>query len=318
MFKNFFLTKNSFKIEIEGPVTKDTLLVTMFDGSWCRASFVAEKPLQEFLLHLTDVGCEITVKIEDLFMIAEEGIEMELKRYPPRVFECSLAHVKPVYRGHDGSKMLEKMLRVFREHTLKEPAFVEVFSVVDSVVAVKLVLDQPKKQTNVNQKLIDKKYVEECEESYLSLIDNESRQTLSDGKVDPSEEFARKASGKSKLPCPPPPLSKCIKVIRLKGPESPLEVSLKSVSRLESLVSTDPNSVNSVIIEDDISNQQAKFYVACDLTVNTGNKNLVLRDVTEMPKTPGLAVLLALVFAPDAELRRDKNKSRYVESSPIF
>ena len=305
------LIKLADKEPLDVSCAEQKVLMISINGEWNRAHFIAKLDDQEVIVKLVDIGSEIKANISDVFM-ASEATESGLKTFLPRVFECSLSHVTPSAITHRDGKWKGKSVTILRDHILNRPATVHIFSVVNDVVSVSMMMTGS--GTHVNTKLVKKGYADVCEENYLSVLNNDSRKQLFKHMVMPKEEFTSKTDKNSKLSlCPLPPMRYCTRILKLVGPYSPLEVSLNGVSRFfVSKVNVDQNSVNSVILEDDIVNYHSKFYVACNVTANQSNKSLVIHNVTMMPPTPGLAVILALIFSPTAELRRDSFKSRYI------
>lgn len=53
--------------------------------------------------------------------------------------------------------------------------------------------------------------------------------------------------------------------------------------------------------------------IVAAVVANSGNTdNLVIRQTTLMPNYHGFAPILALLFAPSAEIRRSSDKTRYI------
>lgn len=313
--KHISRLKNLIKWAVREPLdiscAEQKVLVISINGEWNRAQFIAKISDEEISIKLIDIGSEIKANISDVYKV-NEASENDLKMYLPRVFECTLSHVMPSAILYRDGKWKGKSVTILRDHIIDRKVTVGIFSVVNDVVSVSMTLSESGR--HVNTKLVEKGYADVCEENYLSVLDNDSRKQLFKQLVKPEDEFTSKTDKNSKLSlCKLPPPRFCLHTIRLVGPHSPLEVSLNGISRFfVSKVNVDQNSVNSVILEDDIVNYHSKFYVACNVTANQSNKSLVIHDVTMMPQTPGLAVILALVFCPTAELRRDSFKSRYI------
>lgn len=69
------------------------------------------------------------------------------------------------------------------------------------------------------------------------------------------------------------------------------------------------NSVNSILLDNDL-NQSRRLLIA-QSTTRTNKDSLMLRNTTFLPNIPGLAALLALIFAPRMELRCNSRKTYY-------
>jgi len=104
----------------------------------------------------------------------------------------------------------------------------------------------------------------------------------------------------------------CTKVT-LRGPESPIEMSFYSITNIGRLrsVRVEQGSVNSVILNDQPQDTHQRFLVAANISINTTGSTVVARDTTLMPNIHGLLPIVALLFAPFAELRTDPEKRKY-------
>lgn len=252
------------------------------------------------------------VDIKTVFTLKDKNVEEKLLSYPPRVFECTLKEIQPSLFSPQNGMWSPHATQLFRENVLSKFATIEIYSVVNGVASVTLqVLG-----VDWNSKLLKEKFAQKCEESYLSKIDHEHRRSrqLENHFIPPEESFKNKINNdKEQSIIPSPPLSKCTHLVKLKGPFSPLEITLQGISRMISTsVNVEPSSVNSVLLNDEIQSPRGKFCVAAEMTVNPKGKHITIRQTTMMPNIPGLDVILALIFAPTAELRRDKTKSKFI------
>jgi ATP-dependent RNA helicase TDRD9 len=202
--------------------------------------------------------------------------------------------------------------RVFREKMLGKNVTIEIFSFIIGVASVDLYLGE----TCVNIKMLEKGFADECDESYCIKKDNEHRQSKQAERVfvSPEVEFKLKIDEEQNdAVAPHPPMKNCLDKIKLKGPFSPLEATLRGVARIiQRNVTVDHNSVNCVLLADERSNFRGKFCVAADMTVNINNKHITIRESTMMPNLTGLDVILALIFASTAEIRRDQRKTAFL------
>lgn len=111
----------------------------------------------------------------------------------------------------------------------------------------------------------------------------------------------------------PPPESLCTSKTRLKGPQSPLETTITAMiecSRYQ-IVSIDSNSVNCVLLNNDPQEHASKFMVAASVTQKPSSSELMARHTTLMPCIRGFGAMMALIFSPTMEIKRDTHKSRY-------
>lgn len=263
---------------------------------------------------LIDVGCILdNVDLANVYLFTKKDKEDFCFSFPPRVFECTLTEVQPSWtNGCYVGKWTKEAIEAFKT-VVERKSTIHIYSVVNDVVSVKLI----HKDINWNLKLIEEGFAEECEESYLSKMNHEHRRQRQIELVEPmkpEEEFATKIDENLAIGhVEAPPIGDCKFELKLNGPFSPLETDLFGISRLvTNKITVDRQSVNSVILSDDILNYRGKFCVAANMTVNAASNRITLRETTMMPNSPGLAALLALIFSPTAELRRDKNGSRYV------
>lgn len=289
----------------------DYLLVNK-DEELQRAKLIELKDKGEMIVHLIDRGVQTSVDIEKVFVLVNEEQKAELFEIPPRIFQCTLTEIEPSrVLSRDGKWTLEavELLR----SVVNRKATVEIYSVVDDVVSVTLLV----KRENWNLKLVKEKFAEDCEESYLSKLDNELRNDRVIGMQKPlwpEEEFKDKIDRAQQiLVADAPAAGECDKKIYIQGPYSPLETTLAGISRFQSAgVNVDSSSVNSVLLNDDILNFNKRFYVAAEVNYNMKSKQMLIRETNMMPTIQGLSVILALIFCPTAELRRDSEKTRFV------
>lgn len=114
---------------------------------------------------------------------------------------------------------------------------------------------------------------------------------------------------------PLPPAHKCHEVVQLRGPYSPLEGTVYSifVRAHSNMVKIDPLSVNSVLLENVPQDSIEKYVVGATVNRSDGRSSqLILRETTLLPNIRGFGPLMAMLFCPTMQLRRDKHKNRYV------
>lgn len=289
-------------------------VIVLLDNRFERGTFVGKSNAELLKVHFIDRGNQAEVGKETVFLLANIDDEEGLMEPPKRIFECTLMNVQPSGIKSNQGKWTKEAIEAFREGVVNHKASITIYSVVGEIASVQLSMTKKNQQkVDWNLKMIEDGFAEECEESYVSKIGHESRiYRRMDLKVEPETEFATMIDKtKPKLVIPSPPPAACDLELKLIGPHSVLETDLAGMSRLYcSRVAINPSSVNSVILNDDILHFGGKFYVAADMTM-AHNKAMTLRESTMMPNIAGLDVLLALIFAPTAELRRDEKKTRY-------
>lgn len=87
-------------------------------------------------------------------------------------------------------------------------------------------------------------------------------------------------------------------------------IQLTSVGKLKRAI-IDSNSVNCVLLDDDHDRSSGRLLVAQIVNQRLNSGKLTLKNTTFLPNIPGLTALLALIFAPRMELRRNSRKTYY-------
>lgn len=267
-------------------------------------------------IDLIDRGFSIEASIDEILCYKNNGEANEVKKYSSRIFVGNLKEIQPSYFKTYNGKWTPEAIHTFRVGAVGKKAHLHIFSVVDNVVVGSLsTIDSNGNFTNWNKKLIEDGYAEECDESYVSKLNHQKREYLlyrSTHPADPKEEFSKVIDNERIQNVLPPPLEKCKQQVTIIGPISPLETALRGISKLfVTTVKTDQSSINCVLLDDEFTHTQDKFYVAANITCNARNENILVRETTVMPNLPGLSVILALIFAPYAEIRRNKEFYRY-------
>lgn len=131
---------------------------------------------------------------------------------------------------------------------------------------------------------------------------------------------------------PPHKADKADKMISLRGPISPLEISIFPVANSSNLknVKIDQSSVNSVMLENEPNDMSDKYLVSSSVCqMGNDNNDLSVRQTTLLPHIRGFAPLMAAIFCPTMELKRDEFNNHFVamitglgydenEKRPIF
>ncbi|XP_024872518.1 probable ATP-dependent RNA helicase spindle-E, partial [Temnothorax curvispinosus] len=109
----------------------------------------------------------------------------------------------------------------------------------------------------------------------------------------------------------PPREENCNSSVKLQGPYSPLEMELIQLTLGEKSrkIIVEKNSVNAVLLDNNL-NQSRRLLVAQNVN-KTIQDCLTLKNTTLLSNIPGLAALLALIFAPCVELRCNSRKTYY-------
>lgn len=197
-----------------------------------------------------------------------------------------------------------------------------VYSVVERVAHVQLHVGP----VSVNDYLVAEGLAQVCDESYASkcdhirrierqrmpfdahtdLVDDQLLQLMAENPSDDEEDGAAAAAE--------PTVTQCFLSVRLSGPHSPLESRVYGAagSAAHRTVNVEPHSVNSVMLEDRSQDVHNNVMVAATVTAAERSGALCARETTLMPNIAGFGALMALVFAPMAELKPDALRTRYV------
>lgn len=264
-------------------------------------------------VYLIDHGSRRSVGIDMVCVPSTKKAEEDLLEYQPRIFECVLTETQASSTHSRDGKWTKEAIETFRT-VIGKKSTIRIYSVVNGVASVQLHTSKE----NWNLKLVKEGFAEDAEESYISKQNHEfrlstQRQRMAATPNKPEDEFKEIVDKTKKKVVPNPPKLKCHNKQRLLGPYSPLEMEMRGLSRVNTgRVHIEVGSVNSVLLNESILRFREKFCVAANVTVNTERNRVILRDTTMMPSIPGLAVMLALIFSPEAQLRRDEKKYRYL------
>ncbi|XP_035894667.1 probable ATP-dependent RNA helicase spindle-E [Anopheles stephensi] len=269
-----------------------------------------------------DFGSTAVIPVGQLRKL--EGISLvALTTMPDRVFEASLAGVQPCAVRSPKDVWTEDTVKYFRQLVLGKRLHVEIYSVVNRVSMVVLRRSpQDSAEQTINRELIRLHHAQESEESYVSKMNHEKRlRVQSDMELDSMYEVQIKNddSEQQRYLEDDDPVNlqlprDMLKVrLMLRGPYSPLEIKCSSTvfSGYRKPVSIENSSLNSVLLDTNPQNPHTKLLVAGCVN-ETSNNTLIARQTTMMPNIPGLPVLMALIFAPTCQLRKDPEETRVV------
>ncbi|KAL5008137.1 hypothetical protein ScPMuIL_013718 [Solemya velum] len=309
-----------------------TLLVGMLciapyqdeDTSWYRARIEKverESALRELItVFFVDYGNTQTMPREYLRFLPQELIEL-----PFQAVECKLCKIRPSPKACPEGRWTQSVNQEFIRMVDGSQFFGQIFSIIHGVLRLELIDVRPNGvQICINDVLVQRQIAEEAEESFISKQNNEER-LLEAGdptyrsSIETSEGFLPAEKPRDWLEVSVggggggPPRGKKGQKCFLTGPFNPYElnfINMTSVGRMRA-VRIDPESVNSVAIDDEPEKRCARLMVAGFVSLNPSGSTVICRDTTIMPLIPGLPALVALLFAPVAELRTDREKRRY-------
>lgn len=236
---------------------------------------------------------------------------------PPLAMHCVLAELSPAPLFDERAQWSRKAEHFFYDLIGRGRLLGKVYSVVHGVVTIELLADGG--QINVNHELIKKGFAIPSEESYESKLNHDLRQTANELNLAQKRAYNKEQTElayQQLRDVGPVNTKDCISDIGLKGPYSPLETTLHSLMYASrgKQVQIEWNSVNSVLLDTDPQQTYERLLVSADVGQNETSSKLTLRHTTLMPNIPALPAIIALLFCPVAELRRDVQCTRYVSS----
>ncbi|XP_047033672.1 probable ATP-dependent RNA helicase spindle-E isoform X2 [Helicoverpa zea] len=236
---------------------------------------------------------------------------------PPLAMRCRLAALAPSPLLDPHERYTPAATHCFTQLARRGRLLAKVYSVVHGVVAIDLLAEGG--QLNVNEELIKRGFAVPCEESYESKMNHDLREMAYDLNLAQKRAHNREQMELAYYQLneiEPPRAKDCNTDVCLKGPHSPLETTVHTMmyASRDIPVRIEWNSVNSVLLDTEPQEKYMRLLVAGDVGCNEGNTRLTLRHTTLMPNIPGLPAILALLFCPVAELRRNAAGTRYVSA----
>ncbi|CAH2094465.1 unnamed protein product [Euphydryas editha] len=234
---------------------------------------------------------------------------------PPLAMRCALAGLAPAPLLHAHAHWTEEARQFFSDLVNKGRLLAKIYSVTHGTVAIELLAKGG--EINVNEELLKKGYAISCEESYDSKLNHDLRQTATELNLTQKRAYNKEQTelAYSQLrEMEAPSYKECISDVCLKGPDSPLESMLHNImyASRDKKVQVEWNSVNSVLLDTEPQEVYERLLVAAEVGQNEMSSTLTLRHTTLMPNIRGLPAIIALLFCPEAELRRDAGGTRYV------
>ncbi|XP_063702967.1 LOW QUALITY PROTEIN: probable ATP-dependent RNA helicase spindle-E [Culicoides brevitarsis] len=284
--------------------------------------------MHKYQVLLIDEGEEALVesdricRLEALWVRGKQlGLRDDNKIYvadiPPRVYEASLAEIRPSYVTSAAGKWTPDAVDKFKQLMSQQDEFeIEVYSTWNGVANV-IVYDKYK--NSINKVLVREQLAQTCEESYPSKQDHAVRFH--------AQHFVHRENDESPVTLEildylrdfyatnykPPPEYLCTKVIQLRGPTSPLETQVYATFRSgqSKSMTVDRLSVNSILLDTDPQDSTDRLVVAANVASNAHRGDLTLRSTTIMPNISGFSQFMTLLFAPRIEIHRDVTETRY-------
>lgn len=286
---------------------KSQIIYEHENGVRIRGQIIGTNP---YVMHCLDTGANIIPDFHKIRVIVDEQKHAKVFDFPPQCFEIHLHETRPNYissKNHRWSKTAIEHLRGLIG--TKQKSTILIFSMVNEIVSVEL-FHQKK---CVNDTLKELRLAVEVEESILSKFDHSNRIQFDPDKaaIMPQDEFNVKILDRFVSHSPGKDI--CHRTHLLKGPYSPLERKLYGISAQNEYLPTIvlDSSVNNILLNDDIFQAHKKFYVAANVSLSMKG-NVKLDEVSALPQIPGFAVILAMIFSPVVQLRRNEKKTKYV------
>lgn len=309
------------KFNYPSDISKGMIVAAFLHDSYHRAKVLnverKSDAMVSFRVFFIDYGNSETVEFSKLRNLKFDN----LKDIPPRVFECCLAGIQPSSlncpTGRWPKQAIELMQQVTNQEMSKSSfVHLEIYSVINSVTSVIMKANNE----SVNEILVVKGYAQYSEENYMSKMDHDLRMrqqaivNLNDRKADIIEDYLRSMQPQNEIVIDSLPSAKCKRKLDLRGPFSPLESKVYAAIRIGTwkTVIIEQDSVNSILLDSDPQDSHERLLVSATITENFSRGNLTARQTTVMPNIPGFGPLMALIFCPTMQLRRDKHKTRYV------
>ncbi|CAG9809123.1 unnamed protein product [Chironomus riparius] len=288
--------------------------IMVFNESIYKRGKIVEYPKENeivFKVLLIDYGNIIDCTVYSFFtgiavkIDQRQDIIRSFFKLPPLCYECKLAEIQPTAtqqygwskKAIDGFKELINnkiiQLDLYSFNAYDKVAYVQVYAKSNPTSA----------PINVNSKLVHKGLAVYSNESYVAMISK----TLNDNSQ--GMKFAiHKETKDVKYP------ERLLDIeCDLLGPFTPLE----STKRLEKIhraperdIVVDHSSINSVLLDPYPHNGIKKVLVAS--SKSKSNRGVInLKQTTIMPQMIGMTSILTLIFSPYAEIRHNKEKTRY-------
>uniref|UniRef100_T1JGF2 Probable ATP-dependent RNA helicase spindle-E n=1 Tax=Strigamia maritima TaxID=126957 RepID=T1JGF2_STRMM len=301
------------------PITPGTLCLapcssvrhTTYASPYCRAR-IEEVHSADVIVTFYDYGFVESVQKVDLRPLDIDAFPV--LECPALAFEFALASIKPrAEHIHTGwSAKAVEVIKKSTEAAQPETLHCIVYSVVQRVVNLELIIDGEIQKTYINQLLLDLGLAEIAEESYLSKQNHGLRENFdeyTDASVEAYEEddclYLGDVWGADR--------KHTQHRITLKGPYSPLEVTFTSLQKCGAMkpVKIDMSSVNSVVLDAEPQDTCARMMVAATVGFNSSNDVMLVRNTTLLPNIHNLPALVSMLFAPEVEMRCNSKFSRY-------
>ncbi|XP_045135762.1 ATP-dependent RNA helicase TDRD9-like isoform X2 [Portunus trituberculatus] len=302
------------------------LLPVVTPGFVCLAPFTDVQGMQAYYrARLEDVFPSHDKKLKTMVFFVDYGNSeivdaSDLRLLPKRLreikmlaVECMLAEVKPIAKYSDGSWSPDAT-KWLQKYALNKKFTVQIYSVVNGVLRVKLLGRENGKFISINQKLISMGHAVKAEEFYLSKQNHELRAIYSSEIEVPEHDENINTSALSSYSFNQSSSDlECSTKVKLRGPDSPLLLRFVALtpSASSKLVRVETSSVNSTALDLEPQNPHERLLIAGNVTLNQSASTATLHNTTLMPSIPGMLPICILLFCPVAEMRVNRTGSHY-------
>ncbi|XP_026807070.1 probable ATP-dependent RNA helicase spindle-E [Rhopalosiphum maidis] len=265
-------------------------------------------PKKKYTFLLIDFGETVQLCVENIFNIEGEDTTIKVYSFPILAFQCKIAKIRSPMNRQLKACWSEETKNFVVEKLLKN-AKGKIYSIVDGVVSFEdLTFINEEESISISEYLIKNNLATRTEESFASKIDHEKRIKLI-GSI--NNEMHQKSNVCFNLKSPTEGESYAIH--NLKGPISPLEMSVNGISRnsTSKIVKIESQSVNSILLDTDPNDYHERLFVAGNVCLNENDK-LTLWDTTMMPNIPGMPTIICLIFSPCVEIRHNSSYTKMI------
>jgi ATP-dependent RNA helicase TDRD9 len=285
------------------------MVVMIINDRKVRAKIVKVRPLTVYII---DEGKCFEVKYTNSIKdFASKEEKEKVMDFPPQCFECRMMGIQPSLGDSANRNWAPETIKMLSA-LANQKATLIIHSVVGDVAAVDLI----SQKECWNDVLLVQGKAEECEEPHANKLNLSIRRHVQNGEnvIPPEEEFKGKIDGEVVI-TKSLPKRVCTISANLKGPFSPLETKLRGLTQITSQNSSVANtSVNHILLNDEILDKKKKVYVAANITTSKSSMgtSFQVHETSLIPQINGLSTIIAMIFSPMVQIRRDDKKKKFV------
>ena len=259
---------------------------------------------------VTSTQPKITVWFVDFGNSVSDLSIKDLRKLPDSLYDIPYQAIKFRLRGirrfqnipvHEGKQFLHSVLES-SGHIVDA----SIYSVVSDVVCVDIFTNE---RGCINEVLIENRFCEAVEEGKISEISHSSWLLAKEHNVTDVDKFNEAFQGQWKKVTAefrgPKIQDGSGTVAHVFAPRTAYEETFTScinIGRLRN-VSVEPNSINSVCMNQNSSDPKRTMMVAGEVGINQTGSTMLARNTTLMPNINGLYQFICLIFAPVVEFR---------------